>query len=295
MQSRQSRAAPPPPANKPRAAPNPSFPARLQIKRTEGVSTTDIVGRMLMCSRSVGPGSEDDKVGHAGPGLAGRGHCGACIFSRRRPRRRRSRPRRRRPRPTPPHSPTLRRTDAADPGVQPGTGGIASRARLRRRRGAVTVRLAQGTQRHRVSVRRACPLRATHHARSDAARASLGVEVHGGLALRRVCRRETPRLARHSPHPPLLEPPPTRSFMPTSRRIVQFSSGRVPPPGATIVYIDGAFDLFHTGHIDILKVRARADWKGFAQERPAAVGRALPGFQWDPCSSIICVHGPCYA
>lgn len=43
-------------------------------------------------------------------------------------------------------------------------------------------------------------------------------------------------------------------FMPTSRRIVQFSSGRVPKPGAKIIYIDGSFDLFHVGHIEILKV-----------------------------------------
>lgn len=43
-------------------------------------------------------------------------------------------------------------------------------------------------------------------------------------------------------------------FMPTSRRIVQFSEGKVAPPGARIVYIDGAFDLFHPGHVKILKL-----------------------------------------
>ena len=43
-------------------------------------------------------------------------------------------------------------------------------------------------------------------------------------------------------------------FMPTSRRIVQFSDGVPAPPGARIVYIDGAFDLFHPGHVEILKV-----------------------------------------
>ena len=43
-------------------------------------------------------------------------------------------------------------------------------------------------------------------------------------------------------------------FMPTSRRIVQFSDNVPPPPGSTIVYIDGAFDLFHPGHVQILQV-----------------------------------------
>ena len=46
-------------------------------------------------------------------------------------------------------------------------------------------------------------------------------------------------------------------FMPTSRRLVQFSDGNVADPHAKIVYIDGAFDLFHVGHIEILKVSVR--------------------------------------
>lgn len=43
-------------------------------------------------------------------------------------------------------------------------------------------------------------------------------------------------------------------FLPTSRRIVQFSNGKGPGPDARVVYIDGAFDLFHAGHVEILRL-----------------------------------------
>ncbi|XP_056171136.1 ethanolamine-phosphate cytidylyltransferase isoform X3 [Syzygium oleosum] len=50
-------------------------------------------------------------------------------------------------------------------------------------------------------------------------------------------------------------------FLPTSRRIVQFSNGISPGPDARIIYIDGAFDLFHAGHVEILRVaRALGDF-----------------------------------
>ncbi|KAH8481574.1 hypothetical protein H0E87_029160 [Populus deltoides] len=41
-------------------------------------------------------------------------------------------------------------------------------------------------------------------------------------------------------------------FLPTSRRIVQFSNGKGPGPNARVVYIDGAFDLFHAGHVEFV-------------------------------------------
>ncbi|KAG1660779.1 hypothetical protein FOA52_011320 [Chlamydomonas sp. UWO 241] len=51
------------------------------------------------------------------------------------------------------------------------------------------------------------------------------------------------------------------SFLPTSRRLVQFSNGRTPEEGARIVYIDGAFDVFHPGHVKILQAaKAEGDF-----------------------------------
>lgn len=46
-------------------------------------------------------------------------------------------------------------------------------------------------------------------------------------------------------------------FLPTTRKLVQFSENREPKAGDRVVYIDGAFDLFHVGHVEILK-RAKA-------------------------------------
>ncbi|XP_020241710.1 ethanolamine-phosphate cytidylyltransferase [Asparagus officinalis] len=44
------------------------------------------------------------------------------------------------------------------------------------------------------------------------------------------------------------------NFLPTSRRIVQFSNEKGAGPDARVVYIDGAFDLFHAGHVEILRL-----------------------------------------
>jgi len=42
------------------------------------------------------------------------------------------------------------------------------------------------------------------------------------------------------------------AFLPTTNRIQQFSSGAERKPGQRIVYVAGAFDLFHVGHLDFL-------------------------------------------
>ncbi|XP_062523256.1 ethanolamine-phosphate cytidylyltransferase-like [Corticium candelabrum] len=42
-------------------------------------------------------------------------------------------------------------------------------------------------------------------------------------------------------------------FLPTTQKIIQFSSGRVPGEGDKIIYTVGSFDIFHCGHVDFLK------------------------------------------
>eukprot|EP00296_Roombia_truncata_P000089 JP435748.1.p1 GENE.JP435748.1~~JP435748.1.p1 ORF type:complete len:437 (-),score=102.38 JP435748.1:241-1521(-) len=43
------------------------------------------------------------------------------------------------------------------------------------------------------------------------------------------------------------------SFLPTTWRFNQFSSGKMPKPGDRIVYINGAWDMFHAAHVEILR------------------------------------------
>lgn len=43
------------------------------------------------------------------------------------------------------------------------------------------------------------------------------------------------------------------NFLPTSRRILQFSSGRVPSKSDRVVYLMGDWDMFNWGHVQLLK------------------------------------------
>lgn len=50
-------------------------------------------------------------------------------------------------------------------------------------------------------------------------------------------------------------------FLPTTQKIIQFSDGKSPKPGDKIVYVAGAFDLFHVGHLDFLeKAKQHGDY-----------------------------------
>eukprot|EP00796_Vickermania_ingenoplastis_P007685 gene7685-5390_t len=51
------------------------------------------------------------------------------------------------------------------------------------------------------------------------------------------------------------------NFLTTNRKILQFSNNCKPKPGEKIVYVDGGFDLFHVGHIHVLRqAKAMGDY-----------------------------------
>jgi ethanolamine-phosphate cytidylyltransferase len=210
------------------------------IKRTEGVSTTDIVGRMLMCSRvnarfteeqaelarefsrgpqsGIGGGSESDDDGDEGSSTysdastngAG-GDEAASSSAHTTPRR------------------TVVKAGAAAAGTTTTTTGTATKKEGEKSRAAAVDELVDGLG----------PLPPP-----------IVTTRSSSIAPRKATGSGTPSAPVRVSH-----------FMPTSRRIVQFSSGKSPPPGGKVVYIDGAFDLFHVGHVEILKAaRAQGDF-----------------------------------
>jgi len=51
------------------------------------------------------------------------------------------------------------------------------------------------------------------------------------------------------------------SFLTTGRRLIEFCNNKVPKQGEKVVYIDGAFDILHIGHIEMLKkAKERGDF-----------------------------------
>lgn len=143
----------------------------LMIKRTEGVSTTDIVGRMLTCTRS---NRWMQAAGEAGQDGSEGSHPLSRAFSE--------------------------SVDDQDHGIMPVPAGSSPSGDSPRS--------------------------------SSASGAAAGERPSGS----------TPNNQRTT----------LSRFLPTSRRLVQFSNGRQAPEGARIVYIDGAWDVFHPGHVRIL-------------------------------------------
>ena len=63
-------------------------------------------------------------------------------------------------------------------------------------------------------------------------------------------------------------------FLPTTQKLIQFAEGKEPNPGDRIVYVSGAFDLFHVGHIAFLeRVKQEGDYIIVGLHTDAAVNR----------------------
>lgn len=161
------------------------------VKRTEGVSTTDLVGRLLLMTRSHHINS---------PALAPLAAAGAGSGS---------------------SSPSL----------------VALSSKLKEAAGASPPSLSLEPSAASASPPPAHPVRKS----SDVARPP----ASAAAARARSPEKATPPAAADSK--------PISNFLPTTWRITQFSNHKTPSASDRIVYIDGAFDLFHVGHIDTLR------------------------------------------
>lgn len=184
------------------------------IKRTEGVSTTDIVGRLLMCSRDGGRVNAE----RAAPALAREFSMG---------RRRGTAP-----------LEAFKDGSAEEEALQKEFAGCNGTSSMQE----TNISGEQAKRDDTVAKDREDSDTTFQRTPTTQSRVP-GAESHGAI------------------YPSSSGPVRVSRFLPTSRRIVQFSSGRSAPPGARIVYIDGAFDLFHVGHVAILKAaRAQGDF-----------------------------------
>ncbi|KAL3877222.1 hypothetical protein ACJMK2_034959 [Sinanodonta woodiana] len=63
-------------------------------------------------------------------------------------------------------------------------------------------------------------------------------------------------------------------FLPTTQRIIQFSEGKEPKPDDRIIYVAGAFDLYHIGHLAFLeKAAAEGDYLIVGLHKDSVVNR----------------------
>ncbi len=210
------------------------------IKRTEGVSTTDIVGRMLMCSRVNARFTEEQaelaREFSRGPSGVGGGVGGEEEDGSEEEEEASSSM----------YSDASSSTDGDGEEDKSVKDEMATPKRTAAKAGAASKKQEEKEE--------------------TAAAASESLDSLGPLPPAIVTTTTTSRSSTIAPRKATGSGTPSAPvrvshFMPTSRRIVQFSSGKSPPPGGKVVYIDGAFDLFHVGHVEILKAaRAQGDF-----------------------------------
>jgi len=159
------------------------------IKRTEGVSSTDIVGRMLLCTRNHHLDSSDGSAAADGGGGSA--------------------------------EPEFATKSGAMHGAGAGAGAGAGSS--------------EGTG---ASANASADVSASAAVTSSSSSMSLSGDRVRSLAEGSRAGQPFTRVS---------------TFLPTTRRLLQFSGGAsAPKPGDRVVYMDGAFDMFHAGHVDTL-------------------------------------------